>query len=184
MCSASYPYNEEKATVELKNIDTRSKLNENSNRLALPDMDYTITINPENWDVFLKLKEPTFAFRATMLSELKKIKVGDRLVVYLAQSMSWTGVYKVTKEAYNDEMPLYPSEPHFTVRLPVCPIKKLSNKNYIPIKEPELWNKLKRFEHVDHKQSGWIYNAQLARSLTKILESDTEKILDYMKKFS
>lgn len=147
-------------------------------------MDYTITINPENWEVFLKLKHPSFAFRKTMLPELKKVKVGDRLVVYLAQNMAWTGVYKVTKEAYHDEIPLYPGEAQFTVRLEVSPIVKLQKSKYIPIKEPELWNELKRFENVNHKQSGWIYNAQLARSLTKLHLSDTDKIIDYMKQKS
>lgn len=147
-------------------------------------MDYTITINPENWEVFLRLKPLAFSFRPTMANELKKIKIGDRLVIYLAQQMAWTGVYQVIRDAYYHPDTLYPTEAQFTSRLEVKPIIELEKDDYIPIKTPKLWNALIKFTNVDHTKNGWIYNAQLARSLTKIDASDTNILLDYMTKLN
>jgi hypothetical protein len=40
-------------------------------------MNYTITINPENYDRFITLNPLTFAFRETMMLRLMKLSVGD-----------------------------------------------------------------------------------------------------------
>lgn len=142
-------------------------------------MDYTITINPENWSVFLTTTPYKFAFRETMSGELRKIKVGDRFVVYLAQEMCWCGIFKVSNLPYKSSEPVYKSDPSFSMVVEVSEIFLPKSDQYISIKDPELWNKLDRFSGVNRKKDGWIYNAKLARSLTKILNSDTEQILNF-----
>jgi hypothetical protein len=142
-------------------------------------MDYTITINPENWSVFLTTSPYKFAFRETMSGELRKIEVGDRFVVYLAQDMCWCGIFKVTKIPYKSSEPVYKNDPAFSIVVEVSEIFLPKPSQYVSIKEPDIWNNLKRFAGVDRKKSGWIYSAQLARSLTKISTSDTEHILRF-----
>jgi len=145
-------------------------------------MNYTITINPENHDTFLTLNPRTFAFRDTVSRKLDKVKVGDRLVVYLAQKMVWAGVYQVSRETYTSEELLYPGESRFVVRLEVETIVEPDDAHYVEIKTAELWNQLERFEGVNHKKSGWIYNAQLAASLCQLSDADTQAIINYLKR--
>jgi hypothetical protein len=147
-------------------------------------MDYTITINPENWRVFLTTNPYKFAFRETMSRELKKLRVGDRFVVYLAQEMYWCGIFTVTKETYKSIEPVYQNDPVFNMVVEVKEVFLPKPEFYISIKEPELWNKLARFSGINSKKSGWIYGAKLARSLIKISISDTEEILDFFKRKS
>lgn len=147
-------------------------------------MDYTITINPENWETFLTLKPHTFGFRDTMKSRLRKVGVGDRLVVYLARELVWAGVFEVIREAYNSEELLYPGEAAFTWRLEVKPIVLPDEKNYVPIKTPDLWNQLDRLRGVNHTKSGWIYNAVLASSLCDLSKRDTDAVIKYLKEAS
>jgi hypothetical protein len=147
-------------------------------------MDYTITINPENWNVFLTTSPYKFAFRETMYSELRKIKIGDRFVVYIAQEMHWGGIFTVTKESYKSSEPVYPNDPAFCIVVEVAELFLPKPECYISITEPELWNNLNRFSGVNRKKSGWIYGAKLARSLSKISTSDTEKILEFFDKHS
>lgn len=145
-------------------------------------MNYTITINPENHDRFLTLNPRTFAFRHTVSRQLNKVRVGDRVVVYVAQKMVWAGVYRVSRESYKSDELLYPGETQYVVRLEVEPIVEPDDAHYVEIKTPELWNQLERFEGVNHKKSGWIYNAQLAASLCQLSDADTQAIINYLKR--
>ena len=108
--------------------------------------------------------------------------MGDRLVVYVAQKMVWAGVYRVSREAYKSDELLYPGESRYVVRLEVEPIVEPDDAHYVEIKTPELWKQLERFESVNHKKSGWIYNAQLAASLCQLSDSDTQAIINYLKR--
>jgi hypothetical protein len=145
-------------------------------------MDYTITINPENWRVFKNLKPLTFGFRPTVIGRLKKIQVGDRLIVYLAQNIVWAGAFEVTTKAYSSDELLYPGERSFTLRLEVKPIVLLNDENYVPIKKPELWNSLNWLRDVDHSKSGWIYKASLTASLSKLTKTDADTLIQYLQK--
>lgn len=143
-------------------------------------MDYTITINPDNWRTFLGTNPLRFAFRETMLPELKKLKIGDRFVVYLAQKVEWCGVFSIQKVPYKTREVIYPNEPSFNIVVEVGTIFLPKEANYVPIRDPKLWTLLDRFLGVNHKASGWIYKAKLARSLCRISSSDTQLILDYL----
>jgi len=144
-------------------------------------MDYTVTVTPPNWTTFLNTSPYRFGFRETMIHQLVKLSVGDRLVVYLAQEMSWSGVFRITKPVYKTDLTIYPSEPAFNMVIEVEEIYLPKNKNYVSIKTPELWDRLDRFLAVDHTKSGWIYKAQLSRSLCRMSSNDTDKIIDYLR---
>lgn len=141
-------------------------------------MDYTVTINPENWDVFLKTKPYTFAFRKSLQAQLTKLKQGDRIVVYLAQRVCWSGVFAVQSPVYESQELLYPQERYFVLRLEVVPLVNTIGESYIDVKSEPLFSQLTRMQHVDHTKSGWIYKAQLARSLVQISKHDTDLIIE------
>ena len=144
-------------------------------------MDYTVCITPDNWETFLGTKPLRFAFRQTLSNELNKLKAGDRLVVYLAERMCWSGVFRVAKEAYRTSERIYPSQPAFNVVVEVEKLLLPVSSKYVPIKTPDLWNSLDRFAHVDHTKSGWIYKAKLFRSLCRLSSSDTDKVIEYLR---
>jgi len=86
----------------------------------------------------------------------------------------------LTKQPYKTTETVYPGASAFTIIAEVEALALPQADRYVPIKTQELWNSLERFTKVDHKASGWIYNAKLARSLVQISNSDTEKILDFL----
>lgn len=145
-------------------------------------MNYTITINPENYDRFITLNPLTFSFRETMVKQLTKLAANDTLVVYLAQEMCWAGVFRISRPAYKSDELLYPAESRFVVRLEVEPVILPARNKLVEIKTPELWDKLERFREVNHRASGWIYHAKLASSLMTLSDKDTKSITEALRK--
>lgn len=115
-----------------------------------------------------------------MLPEFRKLKIGDRFVVYLAQKVEWCGVFLIQKTPYKTSEVIYPNEPSFNIVVGVGTVFLPKEENHVPIRDPKLWPLLNCFSGVNHKASGWIYKAKLARSLGRISSSDTQLILDYL----
>lgn len=134
---------------------------------------FSVVFKPATWKTFNELPKKALGFRLTLETSLKKIKVGDILVCYLAERMTWCGVMRVSATPYRSFEHTYAKIYGLPLILEVDPICILDAENEVPVKTKELWDRLDRFKLTDHRVNGWAVNVGLIRSLRKLSEADS-----------
>ena len=147
-------------------------------------MNYTVTLKPSNWRTFLSTSPHKLGFRDRMGSVLKKVKVGDRIVVYVAEEVAWGGVFKVTRDAYLAEQSAYGEHSPYKLTLETEEIVCTRSKQMLSIKTEPLFSRIERFRYANHQASGWIYGTGLVGTLVSINDRDTDLIIRAISEFN
>jgi hypothetical protein len=145
---------------------------------------YTVVFTPDTWQVFLALEHKSIGFRLTLIKSVAKLRPGDVLICYLAKAMTWCAALEVVGNAYEDKSHVYSADHGFPILIEVEPLVLLGTKHQIPVKSPELWDKLERFRKVDHQKNGWAVPAGLLCSLRSINEQDARTLIVAMQSAS
>lgn len=140
---------------------------------------YTDLFSPTTFEAFARSDRTISGFRATQRAMADRVKPGDMLVCYLTKLSRWVGVLKVESEAFESDAPIfYPQGDPFVIRFRVTPIVWLDLEHTVPIKTPELWQRLSftRSHAVD--EGGWI--GPLRRSLQTLHEEDGRFLCEHL----
>jgi hypothetical protein len=99
------------------------------------------------------------------------VQPGDKLVCYLTRVGRWTGILEVESSAYQDTTPIFAEKADpYTNRFRVRPIVWLQPDEAIPIREPEIWQRLSFTR--GHKVGSISWTGKIRASLTKLSDSD------------
>jgi hypothetical protein len=141
---------------------------------------YSVVFKPSTWREFKAMPSKALGFRLTLETSLKNVEIGDVLICYLAERMTWCGVLKVASKPYKSPEHIYAKKHGLPVIVEVDPIRILDEEAEVPVKTKELWDSLERFRNVDHRVNGWAVNVGLIRSLRKLSNKDAQMLQSFL----
>jgi hypothetical protein len=141
---------------------------------------YSVVFKPPTWQTFNELPKKALGFRLTLEASLKKIEIGDVLICYLAERMTWCGALRVSAMPYKSCEHIYAKNHGLPLILEVDPICILGEESEIPVKTKQLWDSLDRFKFEDHRVNGWAVKVGLIRSLRKLSHDDSISLQTFL----
>jgi hypothetical protein len=142
---------------------------------------YSIVFTPTSWATFLDQKNKTIGFRSTLIGSVRKLDLGDILICYVSERMSWAGALKVTRTFYEDTENIFSALHRMELVLDVEVICTLSRDEELAVKEERIWSNLERFRNITI-DSGWAVKVGLHRSLRKLSSKDSKFLLNEFQK--
>ncbi len=138
---------------------------------------FTDLFTVDTYEAFLRSDRTISGFRETQTGMAKRLKRGDRMLVYIKGLSRWAAVLEVIDGPFIDRTPLFATENDpFVVRFRVKPAPALPLNQAIPIRDDEVFRTLSFTQGKEHAY--WL--GPLRRSLQHIDHADgqfLEKLL-------
>jgi predicted RNA-binding protein len=130
---------------------------------------YTDLFTVETYEAFLRSPRSVSGFRETQEGMAKRVQPGDKLIAYIKGLSRWAAVLEVVDGPAIDRTPLFlPADDPFVVRFHVKATPALGLEHAIPIREPEVFDRLSFTQ--GREKSYWL--GPLRRSLQHLEPRD------------
>tara|TARA_B100000686_G_scaffold333045_1_gene398530 strand:+ start:651 stop:1763 length:1113 start_codon:yes stop_codon:yes gene_type:complete len=145
-------------------------------------MNYYLNLfSVETWENFRDHGGIISGFSKNQRKQARAIHEGSIFLCYLVKLSRWIGALRVDSESFEDSKPIFKTDNDpFIIRFKVTPLVMLDLENSIPIREPEIWNKITWTQigdkEVVRKKSAWGLNFQ--RSLRLFPQEDGKYIYE------
>jgi hypothetical protein len=104
---------------------------------------YVDMFSPLTFEAFSASDRSVSGFRERQLKIAQRIHPGDRFVCYMTKVSRWVGLLEVASDCYLDSSPrFYEQSDPFVVRFRVNSLAWLPRDHTIPIREPQVWDRL------------------------------------------
>jgi predicted RNA-binding protein len=104
---------------------------------------YTNLFTVETYEAFLKSPRTVSGFRESQETMAKRIKPGDKLIGYVKALSRWAAIFEVLEGPVIDRTPLFlPKDDPYVVRFKVRAAPALELQQAVPIREPEVFDRL------------------------------------------
>lgn len=143
-------------------------------------MAYLLNVfSTETWDTFLENEATVTGFepRRSQIAK-ERVEVGDIFLCYLTGLSRWCGALVVTSDAYDADDPIFDKPDPFTVRFWVKPLVLLKPEIAIPIKNPEIWDRLSLTR--SHERGGSTWTGPFRHPMNPIDRADGDFLLSIL----